>query len=209
MGAPLMNVPGVGLVPIGGGGTQVVTSTTRPSSPYSGMEIFESDTKRKYIWDGTAWVYLGGGTDPTFHRTRIEKNANQAIGTAQAVTLSWQTIVYDIGSLADLAGNRLVIQKDGVYNVSTGCQWATPTAGVNIGQNLLVAGNARAHNLYQGSGNANNWMNQTYMSWAAFLTAGTVIQTQVWHHHGSNLNAQNSTWGGGQPGTFLEAEQVG
>ena len=37
-------------------GTPVVcTSTTRPASPYEGQEIYETDTDRKYVYDGSAW----------------------------------------------------------------------------------------------------------------------------------------------------------
>lgn len=38
------------------GGTLPCTSTTRPASPYAGMRIFETDTKREYVYDGTAWA---------------------------------------------------------------------------------------------------------------------------------------------------------
>lgn len=34
----------------------VCTSTTRPSAPYKGQVIFETDTDRLYVWNGSAWV---------------------------------------------------------------------------------------------------------------------------------------------------------
>lgn len=34
----------------------VCTSSTRPASPYTGMTIYETDTNRMYVWNGTAWV---------------------------------------------------------------------------------------------------------------------------------------------------------
>jgi hypothetical protein len=34
----------------------VCTSTTRPASPYEGQAIFETDTDRMLIYNGTAWV---------------------------------------------------------------------------------------------------------------------------------------------------------
>lgn len=39
---------------------QIVTSTTRPATPTSGLMIYETDTKQIYSWSGTAWVYRGG-----------------------------------------------------------------------------------------------------------------------------------------------------
>lgn len=38
----------------------VVTSTTRPASPFQGLVIYETDTNRFYSWSGTAWEYRGG-----------------------------------------------------------------------------------------------------------------------------------------------------
>ena len=34
----------------------VCTSTTRPSNPYEGQHIYETDTDIEYVWSGTAWV---------------------------------------------------------------------------------------------------------------------------------------------------------
>lgn len=34
----------------------VCTSTTRPASPYAGMAIYETDTSRLLIWNGTTWL---------------------------------------------------------------------------------------------------------------------------------------------------------
>ena len=32
------------------------TSSTRPSSPWTGQHVYETDTKLEYVWDGTAWT---------------------------------------------------------------------------------------------------------------------------------------------------------
>ena len=40
----------------------VCTSTTRPSNPYEGQMIYETDTDLTYIWGGTAWQQVSGGT---------------------------------------------------------------------------------------------------------------------------------------------------
>jgi len=34
----------------------VCTSSTRPASPYTGQCIYETDTNRLYVWNGSAWV---------------------------------------------------------------------------------------------------------------------------------------------------------
>lgn len=38
----------------------VCTSTSRPSTPFDGMMIYETDTDRLAIWNGTAWTYVTG-----------------------------------------------------------------------------------------------------------------------------------------------------
>lgn len=37
-------------------GTTIVTSSTRPSTPFTGQQIYETNTKLTYVWSGSAWV---------------------------------------------------------------------------------------------------------------------------------------------------------
>lgn len=43
-------------------GARVVTSGTRPASPYIGQIIFESDTGYTFLWNGTLWYPIGMGS---------------------------------------------------------------------------------------------------------------------------------------------------
>jgi hypothetical protein len=40
----------------------VCTSTTRPTAPYEGQMIYETDTDLTYVWGGSAWQQVSGGT---------------------------------------------------------------------------------------------------------------------------------------------------
>jgi len=42
--------------------TGVCTSSTRPTAPYEGQTIYETDTDLTYIWGGSAWQQVSGGT---------------------------------------------------------------------------------------------------------------------------------------------------
>ena len=42
-------------------GFKLVTSATRPATPWAGQAIFETDTDLAFVWDGTAWMPSGGG----------------------------------------------------------------------------------------------------------------------------------------------------
>ena len=39
----------------------VCTSTSRPSTPFDGQVIYETDTDKALVWNGTAWVALSTG----------------------------------------------------------------------------------------------------------------------------------------------------
>jgi hypothetical protein len=49
----------------------VCTSATRPTSPYTGMIIFQTDTGTMHNWDGTTWQYLA----PTQQRNLLYNGA--------------------------------------------------------------------------------------------------------------------------------------
>jgi hypothetical protein len=76
-------------------GFSIVTSSTRPASPYTGQSIFETDTGDSFIWDGAAWQPGGGGGS-------IEISAT-APGSPAAGDLWWDSdngnlyIYYDDG----------------------------------------------------------------------------------------------------------------
>jgi hypothetical protein len=42
-------------------GSTIVTSATRPASPYAGQVIYETDTELSFVWDGSTWKPSGGG----------------------------------------------------------------------------------------------------------------------------------------------------
>ncbi len=58
----------------------VCTSTTRPSNPYDGMVIYETDTDKVAIYDVNAWVYKTGTTAPALF-TVIPASVSVGSGT--------------------------------------------------------------------------------------------------------------------------------
>lgn len=57
----------------------VCTSTTRPTSPYTGMIIYETDTGQMLVWNGSSW----GSLNPTANRNVL---INGNMGIAQRAT---------------------------------------------------------------------------------------------------------------------------
>lgn len=56
----------------------VCTSSNRPSSPFAGQLIFETDTNRLAVWNGTAWVFLADADTPS----GLQLIKTQTIGSA-------------------------------------------------------------------------------------------------------------------------------
>lgn len=64
----------------------VCTSSTRPASPYDGQVIWETDTDKTLVWNGSAWVYL---STSTANPVGLELIKTQTIGSGVAsVTVS-------------------------------------------------------------------------------------------------------------------------
>jgi hypothetical protein len=57
----------------------VCTSSTRPASPFDGQVIYETDTDRAMVWNGTGWVVLSTGRANSLGLDLIK---TQTIGTA-------------------------------------------------------------------------------------------------------------------------------
>ena len=76
----------------------VCTSSTRPASPFEGQAIFETDTDRMLIWNGTAWVIPNA---PAQNPTGLE------LITTQTVTSQTEMTFYS--SLSSTYTNYLLI----------------------------------------------------------------------------------------------------
>lgn len=93
-------------------GMAIVTSATRPATPWAGQIIFETDTLVPYVWDGSAWQVAGGGGGS------IEISATAPVSPS-AGDLWWDSddgkmfIYYDDGTSSqwvDAAGPSVAVQ---------------------------------------------------------------------------------------------------
>ena len=70
----------------------VCTSTTRPSSPYTGQIIYETDTGYLRVWDGAAWDYLAQSQDGT---TNLKASD---VGVWTSYTPTWTNLTVGNGT---------------------------------------------------------------------------------------------------------------
>ena len=69
----------------------VCTFSTRPTAPYEGQMIYETDTDNMYVWSGTAWVLLPPTASPTFTGVPAAPTAAAGTNTTQLATTAFVT----------------------------------------------------------------------------------------------------------------------
>jgi len=103
----------------------VCTSTTRPTVPYEGQLIYETDTDKLATYNGSAWSYVGGGGLVLISSTTIQSGVNTfTVSSAFSST-------YDNYKIMISGGTSTV---DGQLNLSLG---ATAT-GYYLGQSAVT-----------------------------------------------------------------------
>jgi hypothetical protein len=133
----------------------VCTSGTRPTAPYEGQTIFETDTDRMYVWNGTAWVipnqttqnptgleFITGGTlsltpldgifTSTYDNYRIILNQVSQSGTSNLLCYQYRTTANATEARANYSGSSLRYDTNTAYNFSE-----SNTTYIQMGVNLL------------------------------------------------------------------------
>ena len=86
----------------------ICTSGTRPGSPTAGELIFETDTKRHWLYDGSAWTFVSGPTP----RCKMHSNGgfscvNAATGLVSLGTGAGNGVEdYDTDNIHDMNSNK-------------------------------------------------------------------------------------------------------
>lgn len=99
----------------------VCTSTTRPSAPYDGQMIYETDTDTVRVWNGSTWQAIGGTPVGSFF-SYTPSTSNPASGTSITATdLLLGTMTVTPTSTSDSVA----------LFISYGINWSGYTDGMN------------------------------------------------------------------------------
>lgn len=90
----------------------VVTSSTRPSAPYVGQLIFETDTNRLAVYNGSSWIMLADADTPP----GLELVKTQTIGTAVSS-------VEVTGAFSSTYDNYRIVLSGGVSSATVTLRW--------------------------------------------------------------------------------------
>ena len=112
----------------------MVTSSTHPNSPNVGLVIYESDTKKSFIWNGDKWASIGGGaliysdTDPYTSDPTIDSGTGWVNTTTKLLKFwtgsAWIEPKFDNYLTLQSASSQY--QKSIAYNSASP---STPTSG--------------------------------------------------------------------------------
>lgn len=94
----------------------VCTSTTRPTTPYEGQSIYETDTDRIYIWKGSSWVEVPSG--PPQVRQALQAQTTQILVN----TTTWTDVV-SLSITTQRANATLICHFSGDCNANDAASW--------------------------------------------------------------------------------------
>ena len=109
-------------------GTIICTSSTRPASPFAGQQIYETDTSKSLIYNGTAWVSPQAQTVPPMVMARRTSSQNLVQNTLTPIQFDG-TNVFDTNLMhSDSSASpttppasnntRITIKTAGVYQLN-------------------------------------------------------------------------------------------
>jgi len=177
-------------------GTFFCTSSTRPSSPFQGMQIFETDTRMFAFYEGSSWIqYLGAGVGAanTVHEAEYSASATQSIPSGTDTPVAFPTLVtagadVTIGTstTGSIANAKYTLTRAGLWLVTATVRMqsaASQSGGIWLG---LDGGTTRLGESIESSGGTSSGG----FNVAAFRRMGvnTALNVYAWQSSGSAKN---------------------
>ena len=121
----------------------VCASTTRPSSPFEGQEIYETDTQKTLVYNGTSWFEVGdldntGGLSDAGLAQTVRVFANEAARDAAITAPSEGMHAYLTAPTVPAATGGSTMLPTGILTVYNGSSWVCVTP---VGAYTSNAGN--------------------------------------------------------------------
>ena len=108
----------------------VCTSTTRPTAPYEGQMIYETDTDYVRIWNGTAWKVIS--TTTPYSGQPLKIYSNQA-NLTQKIYAATNDTIYDISTYTTnpFATSYLLVTVGVAYEYNASTDGITFAVSIN------------------------------------------------------------------------------
>jgi hypothetical protein len=109
----------------------VCTSTNRPVSPYEGQVIYETDTDKTKVWNGSSWVSLSSTSEPGSVPNFFVYLSGGNGASVDNAGIAYNTVLYD--DLSNVSSGVFTVPtgQAGVYSFScSGNVYNIGTSGV-------------------------------------------------------------------------------
>lgn len=174
---------------------RVYTSGTRPTGAdlYEGLEIYETDTDRRWMYTGAAWQFVGWATTAARPGV-ILTDAAQTFTTASIADITWGTEVQDVDGWTS-GGSATLTVPSGWAGRITVCCTGTWSALPGAGSHLV--GLVNGTYLYGAS--CPSKATQATLTFTHTVAAGDTIKIQGYQESGSNkdfVSRLEITWHG-------------
>ena len=116
-------------------GATIVTSATRPASPWAGQIIYETDTESSFVWTGSAWIIVVPEALPS---TTIEETTTRTADYTLAIADAGKIVPMNKASAATLTvpTNASVAFPVGtivgIYNLASDAVTVAGDSGVTV-----------------------------------------------------------------------------
>ena len=166
------------------GNVLVVSSSTRPtgSSLYEGRVIYETDTDRLLVWNGSAWIVMSGRVG-----ARADRVTNQSISNNTVTSISFDSETADTDGFITPTSTTVTIPSglDGVYAIFAHCVWAS---GPGTGCWSSIASSGTRLGAVANAGDTRSAVSITLP-----LAAGATISYQVYQISGGAINVTSAS----------------
>jgi hypothetical protein len=177
----------------------VCTSTTRPAAPYEGQMIFETDTNRLVLYNGSSWVYIVDTDTPPgleLVKTQTVGSGVSSVTVSDAFSSSFDNYRITIASVDASTSDQVSLltfgsTATGYYGSVTLQSYGSASPTIlnrnNAASLYLIASDTEAThfmsfdvyspNLAQRTGISGTGFGYTYTSWFGGFVANTTAYT--------------------------------
>lgn len=148
------------------------TSSTRPASPATGDTLFETDTKKIIVWNGSDWYFYNYNSNTSFSNT-LSLNFD---GTNDSLTTNYSPTASSAFSVSMWTKSSNTTQSMAYFSNGTG-------AGTPGGFQLITPSTTKNFYVLVSNGSS-NYTNSTFGA-----TGGSLdIRDGEWHHLALTIN---------------------
>lgn len=171
------------------GGLTPELSTARPSAPYTGQVIYETDTGLFMIYNGTAWEDMTRHMSPLMAVIHHANNFSVPNAVAGFTGLSYDSEFYDKYNMHSVVSSvsRLVAPINGYYEVDSQMNWATNGVGRRL-MKFVKGGTTDVLGSQVEATPSSSAITSMYTRAFVHLNATEWVETFVYQNSGAALN---------------------